>query len=149
MSHEQVNDTPATSNVLAISATSKVYALQVGHIGRDNAAILSKLVDMHGVRLDGTIPHRSANTYTIPLEVHLYGSRAVHSVVVSSLARLPKARINPDLDGIITPERLSAAIRQQQKQSAYAIFTCCPPVISLATSSIYWFMQCKRTPLEA
>lgn len=51
-----------------------VYGQQVGHIKREQAAVLSQMVDRKYAKIEGVVPFGSNNQFTIPCEITLRGS---------------------------------------------------------------------------
>ncbi|XP_030837524.1 helicase-like transcription factor isoform X1 [Strongylocentrotus purpuratus] len=58
---------------------------QVGHIKRGLAEVLSYIVDNNYARIEGVVPRGNMNTYSMPVDISLYGPRCNQTVVLQRL----------------------------------------------------------------
>lgn len=77
---------PYDSNAIKVLNTRTV---QVGHIERTVASVLSPLIDSHLILLEGIVPNTRAagNRYKIPCQVHIFAKVQVFETVKSAISR--------------------------------------------------------------
>ncbi|KNC99573.1 uncharacterized protein SPPG_04962 [Spizellomyces punctatus DAOM BR117] len=58
---------------------------QVGHIPREQAAVLAPFMDAGTIRVEGTVPYGGDNVYRISLDLEVYGPRESYDQVMAAL----------------------------------------------------------------
>lgn len=80
---------PYDVNAIGVHASHDPNRNKLGHISRQNAALLAPMMDTRGLRLEGSVG--KIGKFQIPLDIHLFCPRANMAVVQHALRQLPTA----------------------------------------------------------